>query len=971
MTNRTEAGAEKSFISTLLPWAIAGALAIVYLLTVNHWISFNNMHAVARTTGQTWTMETYAPLFVLVTAPFHWLPEAWVPLALNLFSVVCAFFVLVLLARCVVLLPHDRTEKQREKGRSAFASLSSAWVPPVLAVLICGLQLTFWEDATCLSLGMFDLLLFAYAVRCLLEYRGDKRESWLLRAAVIYAAVATDSWVIVALSPFFLGAIIWIMGVSFFQLRFVSRLFLCFVIGALLFFYLPLLHARSDGFFWEPLKRNLAVELYPVKVVFHYLEHYVQLYLVLTSILPILLISIRWKASFGDTSNLGVTLATWVLHLVHFAFLIICIWAAFDTGFGLRDPAGKYPFLAQNRDALLPLYFLAALSIGYFTAYFLLVFKPLIRRGRPVSELEKFLSRASSLFIYALLVLAPLGLLCKNLASIRSTNGPMLQNYAAALTENLPANGVLLSDNPASLLLTRGWLARSGKQQNFLFLDTGSLRYLAYYRFQTRLHPEQWPQVFTNVTSGDAVIPELQLAKIVRDLSKQHPVYYLHPSFGYYFDVFYPVPHGVVNELRLYPTNAITPPPLSDADFAENEASWKQHAAELAALQPGIAPPPPQQKRTARERWLEVMQIPFEKNITATFLASTYSRALNTWGAAAQRAGHLEAAAAHFDQAVQLEPDNIVASANLEFNKKLLKGVRVSADNPAAFQQRFGNVGDWDSILNRNGLFDEPTGCLAQGIVFHRGHLDRQAAQNFLRSIALAPDGLLARLWLSRVYVVLNRPQESLALIDELKARSNLWLEDAIFPADILQVELAANYVGDSPEKVERLVKTTVSQKPPDPLLLDTTIQVASFYRDYTNALLALDKQLQVAPDNVTSLVNKGFLEIQITNYNAAIPALTQAISLEPTNTTAIFCRAVCYFETGRLDESQRDYELLRKINPKGYPAYHGLAEIALRKKDTNTAILNYRLDFTNAPPNSEEANYAVEHLKKLTNSPP
>ena len=398
MTNRTEAGAEKSFISTLLPWAIAGALAIVYLLTVNHWISFNNMHAVARTTGQTWTMETYAPLFVLVTAPFHWLPEAWVPLALNLFSVVCAFFALVLLARCVVLLPHDRTEKQRERSHgSALLSLPTAWVPPVLAVLICGLQLTFWEDATCLSLGMFDLLLFAYAVRCLLEYRGDKRESWLLRAAVIYAAVATDSWVIVALSPFFLGAIIWIMGIRFFQLRFVSRLFLCLVIGALLFFYLPLLHARSDGFFWEPLKRNLAVELYPVKVVFHYLEHYVQLYLVLTSILPILLISIRWKASFGDTSNLGVTLATWVLHLVHFAFLIICIWAAFDTGFGLRDPAGMIPHSWHKiAIALLPFYFLGALSIGYFTGYFLLVFKPLIRRGRPVSELEKFLSRASA-----------------------------------------------------------------------------------------------------------------------------------------------------------------------------------------------------------------------------------------------------------------------------------------------------------------------------------------------------------------------------------------------------------------------------------------------------------------------------------------------------------------------------------------------------------------------------------------------
>jgi tetratricopeptide (TPR) repeat protein len=971
MTNRTEAGAEKSFISTLLPWLIAGALAIIYLFTVNHWISLKNMHAVARATGQTWTSETYAPLFVLVTSPFHWLPEASVPLALNLFSLVCAFFTLVLLARCVVLLPQDRTAKQREKGRSPLLSLSSAWVPPVLAVLVCGLQLTFWENATTLSLGTFDLLLFAYAVRCLLEYRADKYESWLLRGAVIYAMAATDSWLFVALSPFFLGAIIWMMGLSFFQLRFISRLFLCLLIGSLLFLYLPLLHLRSDGFFWEPLKQSLVNELYPARFVFRYLEHYVQFYLVLTSILPILVISIRWKTSFGDTSKLGATLATWVLHLAHLALFVVCVWAAFDTAFSLRDSAGRYSFLAQNRDTFLPLYFLGALSIGYFAGYFLIVFKPLIRRGRPVTGLEKFLSRISTGAIYVVLVLAPLGLIFKNLPAIRYSNGPMLQNFAAALTEKLPSEGVLLSDNPVPLLLTRSWLARSGKQQNFLFLDTSALKSLAYYRFQTRLHPEQWPQVGINVKQEDAVIPFIELAKIVRDISKKHPVYYLHSSFGYYFDVFYAVPHGIVNEMHLYGTNSINPPPLSDADFAENEAFWKQHQPELAALPSAISAPPPEQKRSLREQWMEAMQIPFEKNITAASLASTYSRALNNWGVAAQRMGRLESAAAHFDKAVQLAPDNIVASANLDFNKKLRKGERVTADNPAAFQQRFGNISDWSGVFSNDGLFDEPTGCLTQGIIFRKGGLDRQAAQNLLRSLVLAPDGLLARLWLSRVYVVLNQPEKALALVDELRAHSRSLADADIYPSDVLQVELAANYVNKSQAKVDHLVRTTLSQKPPDPVLLDTTMQVASFYRDYTNALLALDKQLQETPNNITSLINKGLLEIQITNYSEAIPPLGKAISLAPTNTTAIFCRAVCYFETGKLDESQRDYELLRQINPKGFPAYHGLAEIALRKKDTNAAMLNFKLDFTNAPPGSAEANWAIDRLKKLTNSSP
>ena len=975
MTNRTEAGAEKSFISTLLPWMIAGALAIVYLVTINHWISFKNIRAVERATGLAWTPDVYTPLFVLVTSPFHWLPASLVPLAMNLFSVVCAFFVLVLLARCVALMPHDRTQRERDrvKDRNGLLTLPSAWLPPVLAVLVFGLQLTFWENATSLSSAIFDLLLFAYAVRCLLEYRIDKRESWLLRAAVVYAAAATDSWVLIALFPFFLASIVWMMGLSFFQLRFVSRLFLCILAGLLFYLYLPLVHHRSNGYFWLPLRQNVMFEFSQVLIAFRHLPHPVQILLILTSIVPVFVIGIRWKSSFGDTSELGVTLATWVLHLANIALLLVCLWAAFDTGFSLRDPAGKFRyvtngFLINNRDNFLPLYFLSALSIGYLAGYFLLIFKPAIRRGRPVTNSDRFSANSTTAVIYALLVLVPIGLLFKNFPAIRLTNGPMLQNYASALTEKLPSEGVVMSDKPEALILARSWLARSGKSPNLLFLDTHSLKSLAYYRYQTRQHPEEWPQVFTNVPpNADPIIGDFQLAKIVRDMSLKHPIYYLQPSFGYYFEIFYPVPHGLVNELRHFAsTNVITPPPLSEAEFAENEAFWKQHDAELDVLAPAVSAPPPDQKPGLRQRWLNKMHIPFEKNATAEYLGDIYSRAVNTWGAAAQRMGRLESAGAHFDQAVQLAPENFIASANLEFNKKLRKGERVPGDDLAGFQERFGNSENWDRILSAGGSFDDPTGCLAEGIVFHRGHLDRQAAQNFQRSLTLAPDGLLARLWLSRVYVVLRKPENALTLVNELKAHSSRFADVSINPADVFQVELAATYVSEAPDQIDHLVRTTLSQKPPDPLLVDTVVQVAAFYRDYTNALLALDKQLQLSPNNLTSLINKGYLELQVSNFNGAIPPLSRAISLAPTNATAIFCRAVSYFETGKLDEAQKDYDVLRQMNPKAYPAYHGLAEVALKKNDTNAAIQWLQLDLTNAPPNSPEANDAADKLKKL-----
>ena len=70
-------------------------------------------------------------------------------------------------------------------------------------------------------------------------------------------------------------------------------------------------------------------------------------------------------------------------------------------------------------------------------------------------------------------------------------------------------------------------------------------------------------------------------------LSEKRPIYYLHPSFGYYFELFYPVPHGLAYEMKRYSTNYISPPPLTEAEIAGNETFWKsneQAVNELAAF---------------------------------------------------------------------------------------------------------------------------------------------------------------------------------------------------------------------------------------------------------------------------------------------------------------------------------------------------------------------------------------------------
>ena len=93
---------------------------------------------------------------------------------------------------------------------------------------------------------MFDLLLFAYVVRCLLEFRIDERESWLMRAAFVFGVGMTNNWAMIGFFPLFLVALVWIKGLSFFNLRFLARMSLCLLAGLSLYLLLPLVQSLSD-----------------------------------------------------------------------------------------------------------------------------------------------------------------------------------------------------------------------------------------------------------------------------------------------------------------------------------------------------------------------------------------------------------------------------------------------------------------------------------------------------------------------------------------------------------------------------------------------------------------------------------------------------------------------------------------------------------------------------------------------------
>src|SRR5271170_5555901 len=215
-----------NFSVRYLPWLLGGAMLAVYVATLNPRVNLLNLSWVATVSGSCWQAQLSNPLLYLVTLPFHLAPPGKLPALLNVMSALSAAGTLGLLARCVALLPHDRLETERRRERSDFSFLTGrlAIYPPIVAVVMLGLQLTFWEHATNFTGESVELLLFAGIVWQLLEYRLDEAPWRLYLAAFAAGAGLAESWAFVGYFPIFITAIIWLRGLDFFNTRFLARL---------------------------------------------------------------------------------------------------------------------------------------------------------------------------------------------------------------------------------------------------------------------------------------------------------------------------------------------------------------------------------------------------------------------------------------------------------------------------------------------------------------------------------------------------------------------------------------------------------------------------------------------------------------------------------------------------------------------------------------------------------------------------
>lgn len=967
---------------SLLPLLVTLGGIILYAATLQHWVTLSSLPTISKITGWDWhpaplpwRQTPVTPLLLLLTLPIRIFPLAWEPVLLNIFAAVCAALTLGLLAASVQLLPHDRTREQRQREGGGFALLSmpGSFLPPLFAALMMALQLTFWRHAIAATGEMLDLLVFASLIYCLLKFRISQNDNWLAAFAFLYGIGATNNWALIGFFPFFLVAMIWIKGITFFNLRFLARIMGCGLVGLSLYLLIPAMGSLSSerANFWTLLHMELGTQSFELRVV----PRWLVLVMAVPTLLPLIFAGIKWPSFEGELSAAGYALTRLMFRLLHVFFLFLA-WLMFtDLKF---SPALK---LADVPVPFLTFYYMAALCIGYYSGYVLLVFGKDALQSDSREMVAKIFNQVVAVGLWIFAIFATGWLFAKSFPHIRAANSDAQSVYADEIIHDLPSKPViLLCDDPVRMNLLEAAYVRAGKRNPNFMIETGSLAHREYVTYLVSRYPEiakitpDPSKHFPPVLSADG------LERYLVFLSRKYPLYYAHPSFGYYFEVFYLKPHGLAYEMQPYTSDTIQEQPPTPQDIAENEAVWtKLQKSTLAGL-PALAKLDPDNAS----------------------MADDYSVALEEWAVRLQKAGRLKEANADFAEALKLYPQNFVAAVNKMYNERLQKNDHRPLDTSEQLYRALVIYRGLVPILKYNGLPDEPDFNLQFGQLMAQGGDFRQAAMLFERRLELLPGDPSAELDLAKTFVDWRKPDKALALVAKLRSNpaADKW--------EVSRVE-ALSYLGkqDYPT-AERLLQAALREKPAD---MNRITTVAEFYRvtaydalrqanlalrqtnrmlnktltaeagrRFTNALAYYDQQVQLltqSSHNSASpnaygvpavLLKKAEVQMMIKSFKPGIETLTKVIDLEPKNVTAFLNRAIAELQINNFNAAKDDYKSMRRLIPPGqrYLVDYGLADVAAHEKDTPEEIRCLERYLQTAPEELPEYASVKQRLRKL-----
>lgn len=926
------------FVQRRLPWLLAAVFLVLYLVTLNRWVGASNLDVLAQLTERDGDLLFTKPLLYVVTLPLRAVPAALLPVAANAGSALLAALTIGVLARCVSLLPHDRTREQRLRGHVDGSPLNIrlAWVPPVFAAALLGLQLTFWEQATSLTGEMLDLLVIATVILCLLEYRRGVEERWLWAFTFIYGLGTANNWAMIAYFPLFLTALIWIRGFSFFNAGFLLRLTGWGLAGLLLYLLMPVIASLKYGAdlpVWAGFKAMLATQ----RDYLLGIPRGRTLLLAPVALAPLALIGVRWGGLKGTSMETMLNIAAVVVLQV--LWLAGNIFFAFDPVFSPRQLVHLDP--AAGGLPLLTFYFAGALACGYFVGYFLLLgtAKPVKSWERPSGAVAGLIKLAFGGVLLAA-VAVPAGLAFKNLPAVREQNGPILRDTAAALASALPPEASLvLADDRATYGLVAALLDQTpDAPKHLLFYVTRGVQ-ATYRRAMAARHGEAWPEIrqLAEVRENVAAPFLFMLARAATN----NRAFYLHPSFNFPAESTWASPAGGVFALRLFTPKQVTPPPLPPQSLDAAVQWWTANQPLLDRVTAAVA------NGTANGRLAGMI----------------WSRSVNGVGVMLQQGGRLEEAARFFALALKLNPKNASATVNLAVNESL-KGGRTP--DPEVSKPLLGRRPL--DVLGDGGPVDEPVflDALGQTVLQTQDGLVRRAAIAFERAYTLSPGLTSARLGFVEACLAAQQHELALQRSRELKQSPLEPLESA----QVAYLEGSALFALGRGEEAEQILKAAVAQHPEVLPLTDLLTYYYLAQNRFDDAAPLLRNWQRLRPNDSAPLLRLAVLHMNRQQYAEALPFLENALKLEPENAPALANRAICYLQVNRLDDAKREYERLADKFPDQHIFHYGLGDLADRRKAAGEALRHFERYLELAPTNTLEYSNVVVRVTQLKRNP-
>ena len=883
------------------PVQVTLAAWLVYLVTLTHGVSLANLGLVAQLCGWDYQPLSNHPLWWLLTLPLRVLPAGVVPLAVNALAATCAALALGFLAATLERQAWDRPP----------AGLP-AWgvrLPVILGVVACGGEFNFWQAATAETGEALPLLFLAAALWCLTNYRPGRQLIWLKSACLLWGLGMAENWAMILTLPLFAVAVFWLTLPRLIKKWPAWQLLILLLAGSALIFLPPIVNSwwphspytpheawRAAGQAFKHGSVDICLGLWRgyLPMVFTVLVFYLLPGLPVLFRLPDL--GTHQLIKFERTR-------VWLLRAFRAGLLLILLWLAFDPTLGPRQLLQKHAGLSLP---LLSLDYLTGIGAGVLAANLLLVLyaDEVYFKNRPLRTRTRFQSWPilSVRAFTGVLVIVVVGLLWRNVPAITLANRQPLAQFGADALAQLPnTGGIVLTDDAFhwASFVAAGATAPSGRP--WLAVNTTLLPTPAYRRWLAR--QPGGTDLFTNYP---AELTPIEMVSLVQQLARTNRIFYLHPSFGYFFEFFYLEPAGPASELKALPPGTFGPPPLTAEVIARNETFWNTAAPRLAVL--GTAQPLESKKKNGRLAGVGHLFLEPVESTQSRLLGTIYAIGLNDWAVRLQRAGQLTAAHQRWDQALAVNRYNLAAQMNWQVNSNLLAGHLLTLENLPALVNQFGERDVNAHFLQNYGPVDEPAWCLVAGNCLRQSGLFRGASQQFERARELVPHSPDALWELAQTYVKLGLADQARTTLDQIRQS----LPPALLKTNYTDARLtlleAATWYGETNVSRARLALRTLTQEyPADTNVAPKILEVQLENRDWSSALENLTTAISRSPEAPDLLNLQGVVLVQAGQPAAALKVFDHLLTV--TNLSAgRINHAVTQLVLGNYPAATREY---------------------------------------------------------------